>query len=850
MRLSTNRWYSPDNQREIGRRAHKQSSGTRRVIGLSLLLVLVIVCMTQLSDPKKYEPAFNAIGLTKRTLDPIAKPIETALDQDNSAPAIDSQDIQWSRIWYSLLQPSTRNELKMLARVCFLSEPSSQSIATELDDAWLKRINATLASWQQANDQLNQASIDAALASFRERWTESYSLDSRPLSLALMKSLCIALDRKLLDQFEDVSLWQTNEAIAFARSLQLGLQSREIVTSDASTASQTVAAMPLVDIPLLTQQANQVRGRIVRFRGEIASIEPEIVRKSTSLGDFQYQIIWIRPEQIGQTPICVYLPIDDAMRALNDRNTEPIYEFVGIPIKRLAYMASEGIEVAPVIIGVGLSIAKEAKPASAISNDSKSIQALMGLNPNLLKSITFDWQSPDKELASLQAMQLLVNQPIEAIESSDVLQILANPISSLDEATIQKLLQLQAGIERTKANGRWSSDYKVKPGIQLAEHTARVTTLDTIEVPKQFAESLGLKDLYRLHGTLDAEATERNEQRAIVIYAKTIPKDWLSHASLSQICVVDGVEFEIGDSIAMVTDRVQWSGSATMSDNELTSLQPPIDSSYFSLFRSGFDLSKLTDISIAQRKRLNAQENTAFYALLKSNSIAASDPPFATVFQALQSPETLVAKSIQGKGRSLRVTRIALNDPSIIKKLGQDHYFEIDTQCEIGDRAIRMVRDDNHSEDETTNEAEPIIFEREFPTTLVALDLPNFLLTSRAVDRGEIEARDGEANDKDQMAESWYVNQPLKFTGRFYRMWSYESKRSDEVKQRQVAPLIMASQIAFVPTPRSVLSENIAPLTFAMIGAMVIVSISIARVAMRMNKQKKLLREKKNARHG
>ncbi len=64
MRLARDRWYSQEGQKQLRQRARQESSGTRRVISLVLLLALVLVLMRQLSDPRKFEPAFQAIGLT------------------------------------------------------------------------------------------------------------------------------------------------------------------------------------------------------------------------------------------------------------------------------------------------------------------------------------------------------------------------------------------------------------------------------------------------------------------------------------------------------------------------------------------------------------------------------------------------------------------------------------------------------------------------------------------------------------------------------------------------------------------------------------------------------------------
>lgn len=71
VRLRSNRWYAADGQRNRQRVAAVQSSGTRRVMSLCILLALVILLMQRASDPRHVRNAFQSLGVP---LDPIAQP--------------------------------------------------------------------------------------------------------------------------------------------------------------------------------------------------------------------------------------------------------------------------------------------------------------------------------------------------------------------------------------------------------------------------------------------------------------------------------------------------------------------------------------------------------------------------------------------------------------------------------------------------------------------------------------------------------------------------------------------------------------------------------------------------------
>ncbi|HUP79186.1 MAG TPA: hypothetical protein VM260_11580, partial [Pirellula sp.] len=80
------RWYSPQGQGQLSSRARDQSSGTRRLASLLVLLVLVLILIQQTSDIRKVEQVATAIGLLQN--ESMLPPSQTERDFHASMNAV------------------------------------------------------------------------------------------------------------------------------------------------------------------------------------------------------------------------------------------------------------------------------------------------------------------------------------------------------------------------------------------------------------------------------------------------------------------------------------------------------------------------------------------------------------------------------------------------------------------------------------------------------------------------------------------------------------------------------------------------------------------------------------------
>ena len=80
--------------------------------------------------------------------------------------------------------------------------------------------------------------------------------------------------------------------------------------------------------------------------------------------------------------------------------------------------------------------------------------------------------------------------------------------------------------------------------------------------------------------------------------------------------------------------------------------------------------------------------------------------------------------------------------------------------------------------------SEDLVYENEFPMTLVALDIPDFLKAG-SVDQGGVQH------------QSWELQRWVDINGIFYRNWSYRSEyvSRGSRQERQMAPLVVAVNI-------------------------------------------------------
>lgn len=147
---------------------------------------------------------------------------------------------------------------------------------------------------------------------------------------------------------------------------------------------------------------------------------------------------------------------------------------------------------------------------------------------------------------------------------------------------------------------------------------------------------------------------------------------------------------------------------------------------------------------------------------------------------------------IDGVVQIRRVQRIEVRDPKEQDWLGSDHYFQLDGFADIGRSRITVRYDDI---------AEPLIFEKEFPVTLVAARLPDSLF---------VDANDRTAGE----SQAWYPRARMAVSGWFYRMWRFKTTQVSEAtndKEAQQGPLLVVRQFSDPPPLQTANASNASP---------------------------------------
>jgi hypothetical protein len=147
---------------------------------------------------------------------------------------------------------------------------------------------------------------------------------------------------------------------------------------------------------------------------------------------------------------------------------------------------------------------------------------------------------------------------------------------------------------------------------------------------------------------------------------------------------------------------------------------------------------------------------------------------------------------VKGVAEVRRIQRVDVRNPEEQQWLGADHYYQLDGFADIGNSRITIRYDES---------VEPIIFEKEFPVTLVALKVPDSLL----VDAGD--AIPGEA-------QAWYPRTRVSVSGWFYRMWRFKTTQISEAtnnKESQQGPLLVVDRFDDPPARQVAGASNTSP---------------------------------------
>ncbi|HBJ38615.1 MAG TPA: hypothetical protein DDZ51_28470 [Planctomycetaceae bacterium] len=398
-----------------------------------------------------------------------------------------------------------------------------------------------------------------------------------------------------------------------------------------------------------------------------------------------------------------------------------------------------------------LVVSPENVPAQEPSLEANRsvLQSISGFDKQRVEAVSAWWRRPDDPQSISEAAKLLFQ--VNRLGRSSLASQPSRPISTASDPLT----------------------WEIGDAVAIS---GRAQTIASIQIDDDLADVLDFSQLYRIE-------IETDEGTTLRVIATSIPESWISLWSQTQtldqpMSAIGMVVSAGGDTEPrmIATPKVAWFPAAGPSVDETG-----IRSHWALLAQYGFDVSMIEQLRSLNRKPLVAADQNAFYSMLRAASeVQSTDQPTPETIDAadlLRNPGESIGKRIRLRCQTVRITRVTLNNPTIIAALGSDHYWQIDALGELGNVVIRI-----EPQDKTV---EPAVFENRYPISLATIRLPDFLAKAIGDDPSQ-----GLRNDV------LMLSQQLTVDGFFYRLWSYEN----ELMQRhgggnQFGPLVMASQI-------------------------------------------------------
>lgn len=361
--------------------------------------------------------------------------------------------------------------------------------------------------------------------------------------------------------------------------------------------------------------------------------------------------------------------------------------------------------------------------------------------------------------------------------------------------------RLSSLVSRNEPNSKWT----------VRNWEGWVNECSIVTLNEQQAEWMGQKQVFRLQVEIgDGQAASAKS----VLFLSQAPSQWLNQSKLRQpfrATVVDLTDHELSqvskDSSDSnkdqfqslfgnigVANSVQWTLRAVA---DIQQMQPEISNDWQRLATLGSDLTWIDLARSRQKLDLAVADRNSFYQLLKiASKFDDNEGPQsadAVAWTRIQGPELLatreqdkwIGRAVAVKGRISRITRVPIENKTSQQLSGSTFYYEMDGFIRIeGKRIVIPPANSGNNSEASGGRTEDLVYENEFPMTVVAIELPDFL-------------KAGEFDSQGVQHQSWDTQRWVDVKGIFYRNWSYRSEyvSRGNSKERQMAPLIAAVNI-------------------------------------------------------
>ncbi|MCY2985528.1 MAG: hypothetical protein NTY15_18020 [Planctomycetota bacterium] len=835
------RWYSVQGQSRTKANALQRSNGVRKVASLLVLLMMVLILIQQTSDVKKVEKVAIAIGLlpsenqslTAVGLNAYDEAAINSLRQANrqsvsevgvanseiepsvleivSLETTDDKVETYYRIWKALLRKVPVTVVGAMARKLFQVVAPESSQASSVDETkvltipwggvhdWHREFQTQVANWteietENASTKLSRTThksdVSPTVPSFdfaqelekHAAWFQQFEPADPPRSALVQekffRGLQMALDEKLLEQVVDNSNWGGVDRLPFVRTWQRVGILRELLASKMAVSNH----FPKIEVSQLLSNGSAIRARPLRFEGSIARVDSIASISEAGFGTTEYQVIWLRPYETSNQPVCVYAPLENIDRNVKiEKGTEVIV--TGVFFKRMAHSSERGGDVSPLLL------AAYVKPFG--SNETLPTNPfLVGRNG---KSERISWQPPADTRTPFLNVQSRLEQSVLGLDDA----VLESGFNGLDASGVAKpIFELQKLVPEINLLLERNPDWPIADVATLNRLSGIVTKVSRIPISAQLASLLEQPHVYRCEF--------ESGSQPIVFLSAAVPGAWKQangnpQQEIRQPCQVDVLRLVDGSSYAW-TRAIQWKKGNGIATGESRDWRPSISKPFAYLFDHDWDLAWLEQVRELQSdpiRPLSSKEIEPFYRLMriaKGSSLEVAPPrnegseplSIVSILDSLTKSRKSVKPSMERVAmnmRIVRVSRVSVDDPAMAAILGSDRYYQLDTMADIGNREYEDAGDQGGDKAK-----EPVVYHKEYPVTCVAIDIPDWLLNA-----------EGSASVLDSKLEHvWYPRLKTSGAGWFYRFWSYktqETLQSLGVDHRQRGPLVVLDSL-------------------------------------------------------
>lgn len=848
-------WYGLDGQYRSRSVASQSGNPIKRIIGLSVLLVLVFALIQQLSDVQRVERVGQAIGLFESgrgnrgdsappTGAPTTKTRRTQHTPELQRGAYEALDLNASEdpnrtiqsVWQYLLRGAPPETVQSLATSMFGDFPDEVSVPSGVLN-WLDQTKTELTDWiSQIQDQFESNQDEAevrnlemivdsikSLVDLLKANNETSDRRADPKWFAFQ----LALDRTLVDHLKDGEVWMAKDSIPALRLWQRVAQAQHLLKEDLFSSSQ----IPEVEtIQLVSQTGSHYRGIPIRFRGTISRIDPDLVHQAQGWTPVSFHAIWIRPEDSSSQPIVIYVQ-DRLAEVVSLQPNQPV-EVAGFFAKRFAYRSQQGNEVAPALFAFAIapSIEQPLVESGDYSQWRLQTERLATWRPPVNLDLTYEvlMKVIDDSMQPLQPDPWKEN----AIGLSEGLFRFLTQSRRLENQ-----LRLLSETDRVWDCGNHLSIRRV---VGIAKSVRRYSIEDLVNKKTDSEGLLALqRDGQKYFFELAVE-TDLSPETLFKVYCNEIPSQWESAidpvesvARIQQPVVIDTIGRMDADRMREgFANAISW--KQTLQNRvESEKLLPPLSRPHQRLLNSGFDLRILDQID-SQQLSPRAIQPTELQGLFQLMGPATDEmradeerfplEPTITVADAItkslassKSPKKRpLLDWTQCNARVIRVTRIPVDDATQREWLGGDSYYQLDCMADMGNLSFQI-----------TTDTEPIVYQKEYPVTCLVRELPEPL--------GNIRSKVG----NQRLGDVFYPQTYVQIRGWFYRFWSYKTQEmSDRLgsKHRQIVPLLIPTRIGLGVPPQESRGEG--PTSIVTWGVTLVGVLAIGWVVRRQTSRK------------